>query len=248
MSKIFLIRHGQASLGAENYDRLSEIGRQQAAALGEYFLNHQIKFDTIIHGQMSRQTETAQIMAQSKGYSGALDLDAGADEFDSDGLLEHYLPTLAKQSEQFHRKIHSEQKWFTKGKDFELIFRALINLWQQDKNCPFESWLKFRARVFNLLNRIRQSNGANKKIALVTSGGLISVALQSILGFDDHTFVDMNLTINNASISEIKIKELPDVSKQSDPSSNKNIAARLVCFNNISPLVMKKQPHLITLK
>ena len=51
MTKIYLIRHGQASFGSDNYDQLSEIGRQQAAVLGDYFFNHEIKFDHIIHGR-----------------------------------------------------------------------------------------------------------------------------------------------------------------------------------------------------
>ena len=33
MSVIYLIRHGQASFGQQNYDQLSEVGHQQAVAL-----------------------------------------------------------------------------------------------------------------------------------------------------------------------------------------------------------------------
>ncbi len=253
MSKIYLIRHGQASLGAENYDQLSEIGRQQAAALGEYFLDHGIQFDEIIHGQMSRQTETAQIMARSKQFVGKLILDIGADEFDSDSLLNYYLPILAKTSEEFHQKIYSENKWFSNGRDFELIFRALIALWQQDESCPFESWKLFRNRSLNLLNRIRKDHGTRRKIALVTSGGLISATMQAILGFDDLTFIDMNLTINNASVTEINISGIKvgnstERSTQDYLQEDETISAKLQCFNNISPLLIKKQPHLITRK
>lgn len=248
MSKIFLIRHGQASFGADNYDLLSDIGRQQAAALGEYFLNQKFKFDVIIHGQMSRQAETARIMAQSKQFDGELILDKNANEFDSDSLLDYYLPILAETSVVFHQKIHSEQKWFVNGRDFEMIFRALIKLWQQDDSCPFESWTAFRKRSLKLLNCVRSEHGANKKIALVTSGGLISATMQSILGFDNKTFIDMNLTINNASVTEIKIKNLAGVSEQITLPENEMINARLQCFNNISPLLIQNQPHLITRK
>ncbi len=243
MSKIILIRHGQASFGAENYDLLSDIGRQQAAALGEYFLEHQIKFDSIIHGQMSRQTETAQILSKSKGFSGELVVDSGADEFDSDNLLDYYLPILAAKSDDLYQTIHSPQKWFADPSDFEFIFRALIRLWQDDLDCPFESWNNFKKRVINLLNRIRNQQGANKKIALITSGGLISVTMQSILGFDNQAFMDMNLTINNASVTEIKIANLGN-----ELSADLSINAKLISFNNVSPLIMKKQPFLITRK
>jgi len=243
MNKITLIRHGQASFGAENYDQLSDLGRLQAAALGEYFFKHQIKFDAIIHGQMSRQMETARILAQSKQHKTDLVTDKGANEFDSDSLLEYYLPILAATSDDFYQKIHSEKKWFANGENFELVFRALINLWQQDDNCPFESWDKFRKRSLELLNRISNEYGANKKIALVTSGGLISVTMQAILGFSDQVFMDMNLTINNASITEIKIKILAENSQK-----DKHLNANLLSFNNISPLVIKGQRELITRK
>jgi len=243
MSKITLIRHGQASFGAENYDQLSDLGRLQASALGEYYLNHQIKFDVIVHGEMSRQAETAQILAKVKKFSGELVLDKAANEFDSESLLEHYLPILADKSEEFRQKICSEQKWFTDSKDFEMVFRALINLWLQDEDCPFESWKNFHQRTIALLNKIYKQHGANKKIALVTSGGLISVTMQAILKFADQIFVDMNLTINNASVTEIKIRDLTE-----DLQENKQLNASLLSFNNISPLVIKKQPELITRK
>ena len=34
MSLVYLVRHAQASFGARDYDRLSELGRQQARWLG----------------------------------------------------------------------------------------------------------------------------------------------------------------------------------------------------------------------
>jgi len=243
MSKITLIRHGQASFGAENYDLLSDIGRQQAAAVGEYFSKNHIQFDSIIHGQMSRQTETAQIVATTCGFTGPLILDNGANEFDSDRLLQHYLPILASHSKENKRIIDSKTKWFADGKTFETIFRKLIELWQTDSNCPFESWDDFKRRVLASLNGIRLERGANKKIALVTSGGFIGVTLQTIFGFDNRRFMDTNLTINNASISEIKIT---DLSEEQNPHQHLN--ATLLGFNNISPLLIKNHKPLITRK
>lgn len=242
MCKITLIRHGQASFGAENYDLLSDIGREQAAAVGDYFKMHQIKFDAIFHGEMSRQTETAQIMAKSMDYTNNLMVDPGANEFDSDYLLKHYLPILAKQSEEFHQRIYSKDKWFSNGETFELVFKALIKLWQQDKDCPFESWTLFNQRVLDILNRIKEKYSSNKKIALVTSGGLISVTVQAILSAKESSFMDMNLTINNASITEILMRESKHL--QADTL----LSARLLGFNNISPLKIKNKKHLITRK
>jgi len=243
MSKITLIRHGQASFGAKNYDLLSDIGRQQAAALGEYFLEHKIEFDKIIHGDMFRQTETAQIVANTCGFSDPLILDSGANEFNSDRLLSYYLPKLAETSDKHHQIIYAEQAWFNKQEYFERIFRELINLWQHDDNCPFESWSSFKQRILAMLNQIKSDHASDQRIALVTSGGLISVTMQSILGFDNQTFMDMNLTINNASLTEIIIQPL---AKNTD--YKQKIEAKLLSFNNVTPLLIKKQKHLITRK
>ena len=35
--RLLLIRHGQASFGASDYDRLSPLGQRQSRLLGEYF-------------------------------------------------------------------------------------------------------------------------------------------------------------------------------------------------------------------
>jgi broad specificity phosphatase PhoE len=45
MGNIYLVRHGQASFGAENYDQLSTLGQQQSQRLGEYFAQKGIQFE-----------------------------------------------------------------------------------------------------------------------------------------------------------------------------------------------------------
>jgi broad specificity phosphatase PhoE len=36
MGTLYLVRHGQASFGADDYDQLSALGRRQSVRLGEY--------------------------------------------------------------------------------------------------------------------------------------------------------------------------------------------------------------------
>ena len=59
MAKIYLIRHGQASAGAENYDVLSPHGKVQAERLSAYFKNKGVFFDKIFTGPLERQKDTA---------------------------------------------------------------------------------------------------------------------------------------------------------------------------------------------
>ena len=59
MSLIYLVRHGQASFGAEDYDRLSELGQRQSRWLGEYFAERGLRFSRVLTGTLARQRDTA---------------------------------------------------------------------------------------------------------------------------------------------------------------------------------------------
>ena len=63
MSVIYLIRHGQASFGTDNYDQLSAVGREQSAILGSYFADLREPIHGIYTGTLERQRETAQLVA-----------------------------------------------------------------------------------------------------------------------------------------------------------------------------------------
>ena len=58
MSKLYFFRHGQASLGADNYDVLSSKGKEQAVALGTYLAQKNIQFDRVFVGPLDRQKDT----------------------------------------------------------------------------------------------------------------------------------------------------------------------------------------------
>ena len=64
MSKLFFFRHAQASLGKENYDVLSKKGELQAAELGKFLTNNNMKFDKIYVGELRRQQHTYEIVKE----------------------------------------------------------------------------------------------------------------------------------------------------------------------------------------
>jgi len=59
MAEITLLRHAQASFGADNYDQLSELGHRQAQWLGQHLRNPGKGFDRLVMGSMVRHRETA---------------------------------------------------------------------------------------------------------------------------------------------------------------------------------------------
>ena len=58
MGTLYLVRHGQASFGAEDYDQLSPLGQRQSVRLGEYFGSKGIAFDTVLTGTLRRHLQT----------------------------------------------------------------------------------------------------------------------------------------------------------------------------------------------
>ena len=58
MGTLYLVRHGQASFGTDDYDRLSELGARQCERLGAYFRERNVRFDGVITGTLKRHTQS----------------------------------------------------------------------------------------------------------------------------------------------------------------------------------------------
>ncbi|MEE4145927.1 MAG: histidine phosphatase family protein, partial [Halieaceae bacterium] len=59
MATIYLFRHGQASFGSDDYDKLSPLGERQATLLGQYLRASGIVLDAAYSGDLLRQRDTA---------------------------------------------------------------------------------------------------------------------------------------------------------------------------------------------
>ena len=71
MAELFLVRHGQASFGTDDYDRLSAAGEQQGVWLGEYFAQQALTFDRVICGTLNRHAQTVDAILRGMGREGA---------------------------------------------------------------------------------------------------------------------------------------------------------------------------------
>ena len=67
MGTLYLVRHGQASFGADDYDQLSELGQRQSRRLGAYFQERGLTFEAVITGSLKRQQQTWRGIAQGMG-------------------------------------------------------------------------------------------------------------------------------------------------------------------------------------
>ena len=107
MSNIYLVRHGQAGT-RDAYDSLSALGKHQAGLLGEYFVQHKIRFAAAYTGALSRQQQTAEAVRRAFTESGVsfpgLTIDHGWDEFDLTRVYQEIAPQLALEDPGFRRE------------------------------------------------------------------------------------------------------------------------------------------------
>ncbi|AGH46035.1 histidine phosphatase family protein [Paraglaciecola psychrophila] len=193
MSEIYLVRHGQASFGAKNYDKLSELGHQQARWLGEYFSARGITFSQAFMGDMVRHRETTEGILDGLIHSPVVTVDTGFNEFNFQNIGNSYL-SLNPQN-----RLPENPK----PADFYRLLKLAMHAWSEDllpKSTLDESWLDFKNRVQRALDLACLQN-SDKPILIVSSGGAISMLMSLVLGLDAKQIIELNMQVRNTSIS-----------------------------------------------
>jgi broad specificity phosphatase PhoE len=189
MAEVLLVRHAQASFGADNYDQLSALGVQQARWLGQYCAARNLKFDRVVCGAQQRHRQTVAGILESLDAEVELQTLAGLDEFDFAALLK---ATLQKTGE-------AEP---TRREDYYRLLKRALALWQQDAlpgPLP-ESWEDFRQRTTEAMRDIQMSSA--RRTLVVSSGGPISVITAQVLEAPSHTVIELNLQIRNTALTQ----------------------------------------------
>ncbi|MEU3660325.1 histidine phosphatase family protein [Streptomyces sp. NPDC032940] len=70
MPLICLVRHGQASATAEDYDVLSDLGRTQAAVVGRELARRGLRDPLLVSGTLNGQRDTAVSSRRRPGTRG----------------------------------------------------------------------------------------------------------------------------------------------------------------------------------
>jgi len=197
MSEIYLIRHGQASFASDNYDQLSPVGHEQAAILSKYWQSIDVKFDAIYSGSLQRQRETAE------GISECVQADpeilTGLNEYSSIEILNCYREEFAEQ-DGFDLKGDMKEK-----KYFQRFLESACLRWVRNElsASDIEPFADFKSRVVDALNHIITANKKGRQVVVTTSGGVISLAVQSVLNIPDEHAISLNWMVFNSSITRI---------------------------------------------
>ena len=191
MGILYLVRHGQASFGADDYDVLSPLGMQQAVRLGEYFKTKGITFDAALTGTLKRQISTFEGICQGMGQPLEARQWQGLNEYDSHAVI------ATVHSGKLEKPTTPEQ--------YRHHFRLLkdgLGQWMQGEVSPqgMPSYRDFVLGVTSALDHVRQTHDGH--VLLVSSGGPISTAVGHILGCSPEATIELNLRIRNASVTE----------------------------------------------
>ncbi len=183
MAELVVIRHGQASFGADNYDELSDLGRRQSAAVGAHLRDIGWVPDRLISGTLKRQIDTARAM----GFDDPPETHAGFNEYDFHNLL--------------HARFRGDVPDVVLG-DRKTHFRTLRDTvfdWQADRiENPSETWGQFTARVQDATQFATQDGP--KRVLVVSSGGVIGQLTAATLGAPAAMMMELNLQVKNSSM------------------------------------------------
>ena len=193
MGSLYLVRHGQASFGADNYDQLSALGERQARRLGEYLAGHQHRFEASYTGTLQRQIQTHAGIAQGLGQPLAAQALPSLNEYDSLALIAtvHPEPLLKPTNPEMYRH------------HFRLL-RLALQAWMAGRVQPvgMPSYADWVTGIRGVLDRVReQHTGA---VLLVSSGGPIATAVGQVLGLSPDATIELNLRIRNASVTQFE--------------------------------------------
>ncbi len=206
MATIYLIRHGQAQFGMEEYDALSPTGIEQAKLLGDSFVQRKITPTKIISGAMQRHQQTMDFCLEKMGWNEiSKTTNPDWNEFDHRDIIAKYEPRYADLNE-LKKDIFLDKN--PKQKITEVLIGAVTRWTMGQHNDYNESWETFCSRVLNGLQKIETESEKNDLVFVYTSGGSISVVLQHILQLSVQKTFELQLNIANCSITQLKTSSL----------------------------------------
>ncbi|MCO1335579.1 histidine phosphatase family protein [Microbulbifer sp. OS29] len=194
MAEFILVRHGQASFGADNYDNLSEIGWQQSRWLGEYWRDRGIGFDRLICGDLLRHRQTTEGIYEGLEISkkASYSVFPQLNEFD-------FLAVVRLYGALYPDRVPGPD---ASRVDFYRFLKQGMLAWAGGEIAPQESWIDFEARIAEVRKNICDSPKGSRTL-IVSSGGAIAMMLTQVLGGPVSTVANLNMQIQNTAISHL---------------------------------------------
>lgn len=191
MSVVYLVRHGQASFGTDDYDRLSTLGHEQSRITGKHLASQEVQPGRIVHGEMLRQRQTAAgvltgLSADLKG-----EVDAGWNEFDASELV-NALPDSGPRAS-------------TDSKVFQRVLEQACARWAAgDHDADYtETFSAFTNRVDRALDDACATMKSGESTVVVSSSGAIAWTAARLLGAGFDQWLTLNRVTINSGVTKI---------------------------------------------
>ena len=191
MGTLYLVRHGQASFGTDDYDRLSGLGARQCERLGAYFREREVRFDGVITGTLKRHTQSFEAIARGLGVAHDALAMPGLNEYDSEAIVRAIRP------QPLPRPTNAEQV----RQHFRILREGLM-AWMEGRTQPqgMPSFERFAAGVVEALDHVRTHHDGD--VLIVSSGGPIATAVAHVLGAPTSAIIELNMRMRNSAVSE----------------------------------------------
>ena len=200
MATLYLLRHGQASFMSDNYDKLSDLGIEQAKLLGEYFKRKNITIDAAFTGTMERQKDTY------KHFKSRYDSDFAIIPQNTilSELNEHQFTEVFDDYRKGDAALMATIENASPKKKRKIVMQAFFKAYRQwiteETGEGHESWAAFKQRVEAGFAQIETALKAHDTVAIFSSGGVISYMLGIILELKDEYSMELNWQIKKAGI------------------------------------------------
>ena len=191
MSVLYLVRHGQASFGTDDYDRLSDLGKEQSRITGRFLAAQGIDPDRIVHGEMLRQRQTAEGLLEGMGLSMDAHVDSGWNEYaawELTGVLDDVDPRAKHDSKIFQGELERGAARWASG--------------EHDEDYR-ETYKQFTSRVERALDDAVAAMGSGQSTIVVSSAGAIAWTAARLIGGGFDQWMAFNRVTINTGITKI---------------------------------------------
>ena len=181
MPVIHLVRHGQASADAADYDILSPLGYWQARIAGHELARRGLRDPLVVSGTLNRQRDTAKTLIEAGGLTGTTEPDPRWNEYDHLDLVTRYPTPEGTGSVQDH-------------------LDHALTAWIDD---PDGGWDAFQAGAVDALHELPGRLGRGRDAVVATSGGVIAAVCGALLGLSAPGVVALNRVTVNAGLTTL---------------------------------------------
>lgn len=184
MTIVLLVRHGQASLRAADYDQLSDLGREQAGLVAAALAARGIDEPRIVRGEHRRHAQTVEGAAWPTAT-----VDRRWNEFDHRQILDVSPLDRMAPAERETAWLQGKERWAggEHDDDYEMTYA------------------EFARRAISALDEVANDLPEGRPAIAVTSAGVIAAVVSALLRGGPEMWLRLQTVTVNAGITKVSL-------------------------------------------